>query len=106
MADLKVDLDQLERLQSRLNSALALVDDELENSIALGAAVGDSRLAGHIHGFSTSWNKHRFDIRDNLVWLKDSVDKIGDSFTDIDEELASALSQKAPPASQTSGQVV
>lgn len=95
MADLKVDIDQLEALRKRLDKALDVINEDSDISRDLGWAVGDVRLASELDHFSSSWNKHRFDIRDNLEWLKDSIGKIGDSFENMDTELANALT--APP---------
>ncbi|MCU1513185.1 MAG: hypothetical protein JWO10_275 [Microbacteriaceae bacterium] len=94
MADLKINLTDLELLQSRLDAALLQIESDVANTGDLQSAVGHPALSGAIEGFTHSWNKHRLDIRDNLTWLKDSLDKIGDSFVDADTELASAL---APP---------
>lgn len=96
MADLKVDIDQLESLRKRLDKALEVINEDSDMSRDLGSLVGDGRLASKIGDFSSSWNKHRFDIRDNLEWLKDSIGKIGESFENMDTELANALT--APPA--------
>jgi len=95
MADLRVDIDQLDLLRSRLDRALEVINEESDMARDLGSAVGDGRLSGKIGDFSSSWNKHRYDIRDNLEWLKDSIGKIGESFESIDTELATALT--APP---------
>ncbi|MCU1424007.1 MAG: hypothetical protein JWM51_298 [Microbacteriaceae bacterium] len=96
MADLKVDIDQLDLLRIRLDKALEVINEDSDISADLGGLVGDGRLADALHDFSASWNKHRFDIRDNLEWLKDSVGKVGESFQSIDTELASALAPTAP----------
>jgi hypothetical protein len=98
---LKVDIDQLERLHNRLDSALSIIDQEFEISYQVGSLVGDGGLAGAIANFSSDWNKHRFDIRDRLKWLKDSVGKIGESFDNIDTELAKALTAPPKPAAAT-----
>ncbi|WP_411700774.1 hypothetical protein [Conyzicola sp.] len=95
MADLRVDIDQLDLLRTRLDKALDVINEESDMSRDLGSLVGDARLSGAIRDFSSSWNKHRYDIRDNLEWLKDSIGKIGESFENMDTELATALI--APP---------
>ncbi len=97
MADLKIDLSELELLQSRLDAALHEIENDVDNTADLEGAVGHPLLASTIQGFTQSWNKHRLDIRDNLTWLKDSVGKIGSSFSDEDKALAHAL--QAPPQS-------
>jgi len=99
MADLRVDIDQLDLLRIRLDKALEVINEDSDMSRDLGSLVGSSTLSGAINDFSSGWNKHRFDIRDNLEWLKDSIGKIGESFDNIDTELATALT--APPTTPT-----
>ena len=95
MSDLKLDLDQLDLLKSRIDKALTVINEEGNMAHEIGGLVGDGRFSGRIESFSGDWDKHRYDIRDNLEWLKDSIGKIGESFESIDTELATALT--APP---------
>ncbi|MEO8093316.1 MAG: hypothetical protein ABI632_00155 [Pseudolysinimonas sp.] len=97
MPDLKIELDDLDLLQTRLDAALLQLEADVANTHDLEAAVGHYILAAAVEHFSTSWNKHRMDIRDNLTWLKDSIDKIGTSFTDTDDALATALEAPSKP---------
>jgi len=101
MSDLKIDLDQLDQLKSRIDNALDVINGEGDMAGEIGGLVGDSRLQSRVEGFSEDWNKHRFDIRDNLEWLKDSVGKIADSFEDIDGSLADSLTAPPKPAAAT-----
>jgi len=103
MSDLKLDLDQLDLLKTRLDKALDVINSESNMAGEVGGLVGDSRFSGRIDDFAGDWNKHRRDIRDNLEWLKDSVGKIGDSFTDIDDNLADSLTAPPKPAAANPG---
>lgn len=98
MADLKLDLDELENLHARLDRALAVVNHEFSMAAEVGPLVGDGGLESDIVHFSTQWNKHRLDIRDRLDWLKDSIKKIGTSFENMDTDLAKALAPPSHPA--------
>jgi hypothetical protein len=99
MPDLKIEFDDLDLLKDRLDAALLQLEADVSNTSELEVACGHLILAGAIDAFSTTWNKHRMDIRDNLQWMKDSVGKIGTSFTKTDEALADALEK--PPANKT-----
>jgi hypothetical protein len=101
MADLKVDIDQLDLLRIQLDKALDVINEDSDIARELGDAVGHEQLRYMLEIFSDSWKKHRFDIRDNLLWLKDSVDKIGQSFEDTDVELATALTTPPPSATNS-----
>ena len=103
MSDLKLDLDQLDLLKSRIDKALTVINEEGNMAHEIGGLVGDGRFSGRIEGLSSDWNKHRYDIRDNLEWLKDSVGKINDSFTDIDDNLATSLTAPPKPAAASPG---
>ncbi|MCU1515050.1 MAG: hypothetical protein JWO10_2140 [Microbacteriaceae bacterium] len=99
MPDLKIEFDDLDLLKARLDAALLQFESDVSNTQELEAASGHLILAGAIDQFSTKWNKHRMDIRDNLDWMKDSVGKIGTSFTKTDDALANALEK--PPVNKT-----
>ncbi|MEP6481210.1 MAG: hypothetical protein ABJA94_04295 [Rhodoglobus sp.] len=97
---MKVDYDHLAALEEELNKALAVIGREFEATAALAVAVGDGTLSAHAIDFGNSWNKHRFDIRDRLTWLRDSVKNIQHQLSQVDEKFAAGL--KAPPTPKPS----
>lgn len=90
-SDLKVDYDALGDLQDQLTSALKVIGAEFESTQTLAATCGDGILGSKISSFGTSWNKHRFDIRDKLQWLSDSVGMIREQMAEADASLADGL---------------
>jgi uncharacterized protein YukE len=88
---IKVDYESLADLSTKLTTALDTIGRELEDSVVLSAHCGDARLGVKIVSFGQSWNKHRFDIRDTLEWLRDSVDNIQTQLESVDTELAAGL---------------
>ncbi|QYH35710.1 hypothetical protein [Salinibacterium sp. M195] len=91
---MKIDYGNLEHLSTKLSSALNVVGRDLEGSVLLAADCGDAGLARKVVGFSTSWNKHRLDIRDTLDWLQGTVKNIRDELEAVDTQLAAGLNSE------------
>lgn len=91
-SQVKLDYDALTELEGHLTNALNVLGMDIESSATIAVASGDTRLGARILEFNRSWNKHRYDIKDQLEWLRDSVKNIADSFADVDKNLASGLS--------------
>src|SRR5690606_41607879 len=94
---MKVDYDRLSELQHNLNTALTVMNHDVESAWDLQQVVGDARLGRAARNFSDSWDKHRVDIRDRLQWLHDSIKNISEQLVQVDTDLANGL------ASQPSG---
>lgn len=90
-SQVKLDYDALADLQAHLTNALNVLQMDIESSATIAVASGDTRLGARILEFNRSWNKHRYDIKDNLTWLRDSVKNIGEQFEATDSSLASGL---------------
>lgn len=95
-SQMKVDYDMLAELEAHLTNALNVLGMDLESSATIAAHSGDPRLGARIAEFSTSWNKHRFDIKADLEWLRDSVKNIAVQLSEVDKSLAQGLATPAP----------
>lgn len=104
-SQMKVDYDMLSELEAHLTNAVNVLGMDLESSATIALHSGDARLGARIADFSTSWNKHRFDIKENLEWLRDSVKNIAIQLSDVDKSLAQGLTAPASttPASPGGG---
>jgi len=104
-SQMKVDYDMLSELEAHLTNALNVLGMDLESTATIAAHSGDPRLGLRIADFSTSWNKHRYDIKENLEWLRDSVKNIATQLSDVDKSLAQGLTAPAGsvPASPGGG---
>jgi hypothetical protein len=80
---MKVDYDRLGELQHNLNTALTVMNHDVESAWDLQQVVGDARLGRAARDFSDSWDKHRLDIRDRLQWLHDSVKNISEQLKQL-----------------------
>jgi len=92
-----VDYDDLAQLETRLTKVVNVLNSELEATAVLAANCGDAGLGVKIIAFGQSWNKHRFDIRDTLEWLRDSVKNIHTTLEETDATLAAGLTAPATP---------
>lgn len=99
---IKVDYGQLGELEQKLSRVVSVMSTELEASATLATMVGDAGLAAKVIGFGQSWNKHRFEIRDNLEFLRDSVKNIHEQLESVDAHLASGLEPDAGGAGAAS----
>ncbi|WP_395640620.1 hypothetical protein [Pseudolysinimonas sp.] len=68
-----VDYVRLDALDVDLTRALGTLTDDLEVSAGLALVVGDAGLAAAAIDFGQDWNFHRFVIRDQVEWLRDSL---------------------------------
>jgi hypothetical protein len=91
-SQVKLDYDALSDLESHLTNALNVLGMDIESSATIAVASGDTRLGARVLEFNRSWNKHRYDIKDQLTWLRDSVKNIAAQFEETDKTLASGIS--------------
>lgn len=105
MADqLKVDMDQLERIRLKLSQVTNLLTGDDTFSAEAAEYVGHAHLAQRIRDFGTSWDDRREKLVLRLDRIEDAVGKIGSSFTNVETELKNAIGGGAPlPATTTVG---
>jgi len=102
-SQLRVDYNDLFFLEQKLTTVLGVIGNELESTVVLSAHCGDARLGGRVIDFGQSWNKHRFEIRDTLEWLRDSVKNIATQLEEVDATLASGLTGSGSGGNGMSG---
>lgn len=102
-SQVKLDYDALTDLEGHLTNALNVLEMDIESSATIALAVGNARLGSEVMEFNQSWNKHRYDIKDNLEWLRDSVKNIATQLSDVDKSLASGLTAPASPGAGSAG---
>jgi hypothetical protein len=95
-SQIKVDYEMLGDLESHLSNALHVLEMDIESAVTIAAATGSVHLGAKIVQFNQDWNKHRYDIKDNLEWLRDSVKNIATQLGDADKSLATSLTAPAP----------
>lgn len=91
-SQVKLDYDALTDLEGHLTNALNVLEMDIESSATIALAVGNARLGSEVMEFNQSWNKHRYDVKEELVYLRDSIKNIAKQFKDTDNSLASGIS--------------
>ena len=91
MPDLKLDLGALESMRGELRAIVAEFQRAEQFSHDVAGTVGHPGLAAKVDDFAGKWNIHRKQILDKLVFVSDSLASIHDTFTELDERLASQL---------------
>lgn len=90
MADLKIDLTQLDELRVSLTEIATRFDSADQFSDDVATAVGElGALQGKAHEFAHNWNDTRESLAKNLRTLADAATTIHDTFVEIDSQLAS-----------------
>jgi hypothetical protein len=93
---LKIEGGELHDLVGRLTTTIGLVNSDFLSS-HVADMVGDKSLASEIKDFDTSWEVRRIHLIDELTWLKGAISTIESSFSTLESNLSSALTQ--PPSS-------
>lgn len=95
MPDLLLDLPTLEQLHWDLTMVVANFYDITPISKQLSGAVGDDGLAGKVQDFADGWDIRRTKITEAMQAIDASVKAIHDTFSQVDAELAAAVTQGA-----------
>ena len=90
-ARLSINNDDLDSIKSTLTRVVNVLNDEDNKADALAADVGHARLGQKVTSFSHAWDIHRNNMRENMEWLRDAVDKINTEFCAVDTDLAAGL---------------
>lgn len=62
----------------------------------LAGLTGEDRLAGKVRDFADNWDYNRGKLVEKLQFLRDGLDAIVDSMTEVDAELARQAQEAAP----------
>jgi hypothetical protein len=104
VGQLKVDMDQLERIRLKLSQVTNLLAGDDTFSAEAADFVGNDHLAQRVRDFGTSWDDRRVKLVARLDRIEDAVGKIGSSFSNVETELKNALGGSAPtPVTSTVG---
>ncbi|GGE81988.1 hypothetical protein [Mycetocola zhadangensis] len=83
----------LKQTQIDLQSILTEFEGAEKFSEAVADLTGHPRLAGRVRDFASSWNIKRDETIESVKAIKDSVGSIADTFTQLDADLAKALTK-------------
>jgi hypothetical protein len=88
---IKVDYDDLNALDVKLTGIVNTMGTDGTTMTTLADAVGDYRLSQKIVDFAKSWAVHRYQINEDIEWIRDQVRKIATELEKTDADLASGL---------------
>ena len=103
MADLNFDLQLLHQLRDDLDAVVNEFTNADEFSQDVAEAVGHDELGGHVSDFASKWNTKREKMLEAVTSLQAKISAITDGFTQVDADLARALTDAAksmPPTAQ------
>jgi hypothetical protein len=92
MSDVKINLDELESLSSRLKQVSGDLDHAEAFSSGVAGVVGDERLASVLRDFAAKWNIRRQDLIEQIEITAAAAQAIHDTFEELDREIAKSIS--------------
>jgi hypothetical protein len=94
MADLKVDYQLLESIESSLSSLLSEFENIKTQTGGDDGAMGSSAVASAMDGFAGNWDHHRQSLISSMQSLGKMVSETIQQFQKTDKTLASSLTKK------------
>ena len=92
MADVKIKIETLSRIQTQLNAIVDEFENATGNSEALEAAIGNPYGRGELRDkaqdFEERWDDKRDDLKESLEDLRKHVKGVVDGFENWDSETA------------------
>jgi hypothetical protein len=88
MADIRIDLDRLERAHSNLAKVVTEFTSTDQLGTAAADAVGHPVLEIAVDQFVSGWAIRRSELAEELQYLSDATQAIHDTFVELDTELA------------------
>lgn len=96
MTDLQLDFDALRTARTRVDDALSTFESAGTVGGDLAGLTGEDRLAAKVRDFADNWDYNRGKLVEKLQFLRDGLDAIVDSMTEVDAELARQAQEAAP----------
>lgn len=96
MSDITLDFDALQTARTRVVDAIATFESAGTVGQDLAPLTGEYRLEGKVRDFADNWDYNRGKLIDKLEFLRDGLDAIIDTMTEVDEELARQAEEAAP----------
>ena len=94
MADLKVDYQLLDAIESSLSRLLSEFQNIKAQTGGYDGAMGSGDVASAMNGFAGNWDDHRKNLISSIESLGKMVSETKQQFQDADNKLAKTLTQK------------
>lgn len=91
MSDIQLDLTALRAAKGRVVDALAAFQSADRVGDDLADLTGEHRLAGKVRDFAGNWDNNRGKLEEQLVAVRDRLEAIDETMTDLDRSLGDLL---------------
>jgi len=88
MSDIDLDLSAISLARIRVDNALTTFQSAERVGDDLADLTGDRRLAGKVRDFAGNWDYNRGKLEEQLVGVRDWLQAIEDTFTELDQSMA------------------
>jgi hypothetical protein len=94
MADLKVDYQLLDSIESNLSNLVSQFENIETDTSSYDGAMGSGDIVGAMGSFSGNWDYHRKQMLSSMQNLGTMVSQTKQHFQDTDTKLAASLTKK------------
>lgn len=98
---LDIDLDAVEMVSTNLQTIVTRLEAAGADASSLAGAIPVHELADRVDDFAGSWDDRRKELIGQVTDLQGQADAVVNAFTDVDSQLADALTR--PPRSGAPG---
>lgn len=102
-ARLKVDLDQVEMVSTNLQSIVQRLGSAQADADSLADAIPVESLASASTDFAAKWDDRRRELVEQVGSLQKEAQAFVQAFTDVDSQLADALTRPPQPSAAPHG---
>ncbi|MCH6230708.1 hypothetical protein MK786_08145 [Microbacterium sp. CFH 31415] len=97
MTDVELDLTALRLARGRVAAALETFRSADRVGDDLAELTGEHRLAGKVRDFAGNWDYNRGKLEEQLVTLRDWLEAIDDTMTELDQSMGDSVDQGTTP---------
>lgn len=97
MTDVDLDLTALRLARGRVAAALETFRSADRVGDDLAELTGEHRLAGKVRDFAGNWDYNRGKLEEQLVTLRDWLEAIDDTMTELDQSMGDSVDQGTTP---------
>lgn len=88
MSDIQLDLEAASTARSRVQGAITVFENADRVGDDVAALTGEPRLAGKVRDFAGNWDYHRGKLLDQLTEVRDWLEAIEETFTELDRSMS------------------
>ena len=97
MTDVDLDLTALRIARGRVAAALETFRSADRVGDDLAELTGEHRLAGKVRDFAGNWDYNRGKLEEQLVTLRDWLDAIDETMTELDQSMGDSVEEGTTP---------